>query len=70
MACQATLVKDYYAHARALGEFTASQCLDLARQAAKMDIDGMPIIPAAITSREVLHDGSDPVTLSFGIKVY
>jgi hypothetical protein len=64
--------QDYYQHARALGAFPAHECLALARLAVALDetASAKKIPLPAIVSSEVLHDDTNPLTLSFGIKVF
>lgn len=64
--------QEYFAHTRSIGPFKASDCLRLAREAAELDrLAAVRVsVPPATVSREVLHDGSNPVHLSFGIKVF
>lgn len=64
--------KQYYAHARALGAFSAADCLTLAREAAELDriAAAKKSAPPATIARETMPDGSAPINLSFGIKVY
>ena len=65
-------VKSYYRHTRALAAIPAVDALTLARAAFALDrsADAARIAPPAVVSRESLHDGSNPLTLSYGIKVY
>ena len=69
----ATATKSYYNHARSLGAFNAADCLRIARDAAALDraaIERSVSVPPAAVALEVLHDGSNPVHLSFGIYVF
>lgn len=67
----ATDVRTYYQHARRLG-FVAVDCLRMAREAARMDqearISRLP--PPGAAAWESMPDGSDPIRLSFSIKVF
>ena len=65
--------KGYYAHARSLGAFAAENCLRLARQAVSLDEAAEQTKAAdvgpSLVCYETLSD-SDPVQLSFSIKVF
>jgi hypothetical protein len=63
-------VKAYYRHARSIGNYKAVDALALARQAATLDETRRVSIPPATVGLEVLPDGSNPIILSFGIKVF
>jgi hypothetical protein len=63
-------VHEYYKQARSLGAFRAVDCLMLARQAAALDEAKYVSVPPASVGVEVMPDGSAPVILSFGIKVF
>jgi hypothetical protein len=62
----------YFHHIRSLGSFPAAAALELAREAAALDEAAAAKRRAGpdIVAREVMPDGSAPITLSFGIKVY
>jgi len=60
----------YYRHARKLGSFRAIDAWKLAKEAASLDAKSYVSTPPAAVSREVLHDGSNPVHLSFGVFVF
>lgn len=64
--------QDYYRHARTLGAFSAHECFALAREAAALDNAARVknSVPFVTISCEVLPDESNPLTLSFGIKVF
>jgi hypothetical protein len=66
--------RDYFKHIRSLGAFPAAGALALAREAAALDKarDEKRAIAAgpSIAAYEVMPDGTAPVRLSFGIKVY
>lgn len=66
--------QQYFRHIRNLGPFKASDAIRLAREAAELDrasVEAQYVtVPPATVSRETLHDGTDPIHLSFGIKVF
>lgn len=63
---------EYFKHARNLGAFRAEDCLALAREAAALDeaAEAKRLAPPSSECREVLHDGSNELKLSFAIKVF
>ncbi len=65
---------NYFKHIRSLGDFPASAALELAREAAALDMAAKNRHAAAVgaefVAREVMPDDSAPIGLSFGIKVF
>lgn len=62
--------KAYYRHCRRIGTYRAVDAIALARQAAALDEANYVTTPPASVGVEVMPDGSSPIILSFGIKVY
>ena len=62
--------RDYFKHARSIGNFRAIDAWDLAKEAAEMDWNSYKPTPPASVGVEFMPDGSAPVALSFGIKVF
>lgn len=63
-------VKSYYRHCRSIGNYRAVDALALAREAAALDEANYVTVPPASAGVEVMPDGTSPIILSFGIKVY
>ena len=61
--------KDYYIHARSLGQFRAVDCLRMARECAAMDARANAK-PPIFAYTETLPDGSGMMKLSNAVKVY
>jgi hypothetical protein len=63
---------DYFKHARSLGNFTAADCLELARQAAELDraAELKKVPQPVIVWTECLPDGTGAARFSNGITVY
>jgi hypothetical protein len=62
----------YFRHIRSLGAFRAIDAIAMAREAAALNeaaaAKRSPV--PEIVAREVMHDGSNALHLSFGVKVY
>lgn len=64
--------RNYYQHIRSLGSFRAVDAIELAREAEMLDksAEMRRVTPPPTISRETLADGSNPINLSFGIRVF
>jgi hypothetical protein len=64
--------KAYFRHIRSLGAFRAIDAIKLAREAAALDhAAAAKRAPGPeVVAREVMPDNSNPLRLSFGVKVY
>lgn len=62
----------YFSHIRSLGAFPAAGALELARKAVEMDNKAAAKCSpsTAVVWHEILPDGSVPLKLSHGVKVY
>lgn len=63
-------IKEYYFHARALGNFRAADALKVAKAAYLLDLKLITVRPTAEVWNEKLPDGTGELRASAGVRVY